>query len=79
MKNLSGKANYLNLIKQGKSGEIIETTESVELDPKAVQEVIENYHNLVEKCEKLYELKPNKHLGDLFISLSTLKTVIEKI
>jgi hypothetical protein len=53
--------------------------EVVVIDPKAVQEIIDDYHALAAKCEKLYKLKSNKHVGDLHISLHTLKTLINKL
>lgn len=82
MKNLSGNiSGYSNLIKKGKNGDIqtdVIETQSVELNPKAVKEIIKEYESLLGKCEKLYEAKPDKNVGDFLISLSTLRKITEK-
>ena len=82
MKNLSGNiSGYSNLIKKGKNDDAktdATETQSVQLDPKAVQEIISDYEALLGKCEKLYETKADKNVGDFFISLATLRKVIEK-
>ena len=79
MKNLSGNGNYSNLIKNGKKTEVqTETMETIELDPKAVKEMIADYNALLAKCEKLYEIKPDNRIGDFCASLFSLKTIINK-
>jgi len=53
--------------------------EKIEIDPKLKNKIIEEYKKLTSDCEKLYNSTNNKNLGDLYISLYTLKKQINTL
>jgi hypothetical protein len=79
MDNLSGTPNYSGII-LNKKIDRDETAEpkkgKKEIDSDLKNKIIEEYKNLIADCEKLYKETNNKNLGDLWISLYTLKKQI---
>ena len=74
MKNLSGTADYSALIKSPKKSTSTPIVEEVKvlLSEKDLLELTEDYKALLEKCEKLYNIKTIKQLNDIKITLHSL-------
>jgi hypothetical protein len=76
MDNLSGTPNYTGIIRKSEKNKKdggVEIKEENEIDPELKNKIIEEYKKLLADCEELYNATNNKNLGDLWISLYTLR------
>jgi hypothetical protein len=79
MDNITGnpKNYYTKEVKKTKKVKI--ETDTIEQDPESIKEFINDYLALTSKCEAIYDARNNKEVGDVLISLETIKNAVNKL
>lgn len=81
MDNITGnpKNYYTKEAKKTKKVKIETDIIEIKQDTESIKEFINDYLALTNKCEAIYNARNNKEVGDVLISLETIKNAVNKL
>lgn len=80
MDNITGNPkNYYTKVAKKTNKVKIENAIEIKQDTESIKEFINDYLALTNKCEAIYNARNNKEVGDVLISLETIKNAVNKL